>query len=348
MKTYRTSPLLRTALALLAPVLATATLRAEILWDADASSHTGNGGTFVSLSGPGIPPGYGQTVGMGDVAYGGGNNQSGVFTFGFINNPAPAPTFADTELSATSLVAGTTLTLYFNKGATDKINYLAIVGDPNASVTYELISDTRIKVVADVVNPVPSASGDNAAAFGLVIDYQNVAALDFKQAVFVTNMHHYDVGPPVTRPSGAAGINANGTNGSAATFRAFLPTGFLVSIGITDPSQCKGYVDGLETPPGDFTNEGLDDTLGFDFGDAGNPDNTVLKVVVVNDEWSPHDIQFGEIRTDPNAALRAEITKRIAVAKKKLRKAKTPAVKKKWKKKIRSLKARLAALSQAG
>lgn len=345
MKTKRSTYARRTAIAMLAPLLATATLHAEILWDPEASSHTGTGGSFVTVTGPGIPAGFGQTVDMGNSAYGGGNNQSGVFTFGFINNPAPTPGFADTELSGTTLVAGTTLTLYFNKGANDKINYLAIVGDPDAAVTYELISDTRIKIVADVVDPVPSASGDNAAAFGLVIDYQSVAALDFKQAVFVTDMHHYDVGPPVTRPNGAAGINGNGTNGSAATFRAFLPTGFLNSIGITDPSQCKGYVDGLETPPGDFTREGLDDTLGFNFGDPGNPTNTVLKVVVVNDDWSPHDIQFGDIRADPLAALRADLTRQISVAKKKLKKAKTPAAKKKWKKKIRSLNVRLAALS---
>lgn len=344
MKPTPSHSLLFPLLALLATGLGVPSLRADFVWDPAGSSHTGGGGGFELVSGPEIPAGYGQTNNVGTKAFGGGNNQGGVFTFGFVNTGAPSPSFGDTELAATPLVAGTTLTLYFDKSATDRVNYVAVVGDPNAPVTYELISTTRIKVVANVVDPVLSASGDNNAAFGLVIDYQNVAALDFKQAVFVTNMHHYDVSPPVTRPNGAAGINANGSNGTTATFRAYLPAGFLTSIGLTDPADCKGYLDGLETPPGDFTNEGLDDTLGFEFGDPGNPTNAVLKAVVVNDTWSPHDVQFGNILSDPNAALRARLTGQLTVAKKKLRTAKTPVLKKKWRKKIRQLKARIASL----
>ena len=346
MKISKPQPFLFSSLTILMTIFTVPVLRADFLWDPTASTHTGSGGGFESISGPGVPAGYGQTDNMGTKAFGGGNNQGGVFTFGFVNTGGPDPTFAETELAATPLVAGTTLTLYFDKSATDRVNYVAIVGDPNSPVTYEVISTTRIKVVANVVDPVLSASGDNNAAFGLVIDYQNVAALDFKQAVFVTNMHHYDVSPPVTRPNGAAGINADGSNGSAATFRAYLPVGFLTSIGLTDPADCKGYLDGLETPPGDFASEGLDDTLGFEFADTGNPTNAVLKAVVVNDTWSPHDVQFGSIFSDPNAALRAKLSKQLVVAKKKLRAAKTRTQKKKWRKKIRQLRTRIASLAK--
>ena len=69
-----------------------------------------------------------------------------------------------------------------------------------------------------------------------------------------------------------------------------MHTAFLNSIEL---NQCKGYADGLEPPPGHFTNEGLDDALGFVLMDATNPTNLVLKVLATNATWSAHDIQFG-------------------------------------------------------
>ncbi|MDF1860203.1 MAG: hypothetical protein P1U87_08310 [Verrucomicrobiales bacterium] len=323
------------------------TLRADFVWDPAASTHTGAGTAFKQVTGPGVPAGTGSTT-SGPVAYGGGQNTSGVFTFGFTNSTNPFPALGDTELSSTVLVAGTTLTLYFDKGATDSVNYVAIITDTTASITYEVISSTRVKIVANVVNPVASASGDLNAVFGLVIDYQNVPALNFEQTVFATNMHHFDVSPPATQPSGVAGINANGLNGTSAQFRAFMPITYLASIGLTDPSECKGYVDGIETPPGDFTNEGLDATLGFDFMDAGNPTNEVLKVVINNDSWSPHDMQFGKLSSppvDPNIAKRATLRKKIAKQKKKLKKARTASAKKRVRKKIKKLKLQLRRLA---
>jgi len=346
MKTKFSSLLTLSGLLLLAGLFP-GILRADIVWDPAASSHSGSGGGFSAVPGPGIPAGTGVTT-SGPVAYGGGQNTSGVFTFGFTNSTNPFPAFGDTELSSTVLVAGTTLTLYFDKGATDSINYVAIITDTTASITYEVISSTRIKIVANVVNPVASASGDLNAAFGLVVDYQNVPALNFEQTVFATNMHHFDVSPPVTQPSGVAGINANGQNGTSAQFRAFMPITYLASIGLTDPSECKGYVDGIETPPGDFTNEGLDNTLGFNFMDAGNPTNEVLKVVINNANWSPHDMQFGKLSSppaDPNAAKRLAIKKKIARLKKQLKRATSANSKKRLRKKIRKLKQQLRRLA---
>lgn len=327
----------------LAPVAIPLPLLADITWDADASTHTGTGGGFVSAGG-----GYGATNDsmMSPSAFGGGSNDFGVYSFGFSNvATGMKPTFAESELSGTVLPAGTQVTLYFDKAASDEINYIAIVADGSATLNYKAISTTRFSITATIVNPVQSVSGDADAAFGLVVDYQDVDALDFKQTVFATNVHFRDVTPPFTQPSGAAGIRADGVNGVAADFYAFLPTAFLQSIGLTDPMDCKGYVDGIETPPGDFTNSGLDgESRGFDFMSLTS-DNQVLQVKVVNDDWSAHDVQFGLIQGgDPNAALKEKIRAQIKKLEKKLKRANRAgkrALVKKLKKKIKKLKRKL-------
>lgn len=269
---------------------------ADIKWLPTSSNYGGT--NFVNT---GMPDGMGATSlppGPG-VAYGAGFNSNGVFTFGFVGTMVMSqPTFAQTELGSTVLTAGTVLGLEFEKAAADKINYVAMVGDGAQPAKWEYMDSTHVRVMATIVNPVQSASGDLSAAFGLLIDYQNVPALDFKGTLFVTDMHYMDLQPPTQQPTGLGGIAANGTSGVTANFWGFLPLGFLKTFGVdlSNPQDCLGYVDSIAVPAGlSFENKGFDDTLGFLFNDPDNPTNTVLKARVSSSAWSVHNIQFGKL-----------------------------------------------------
>lgn len=218
------------------------------------------------------------------------------------------------------LSAGTALVLVFNKAASDKINFSALLADAAQTVSYELVSDTKIRIRASIVDPVQSASGDAAAAFGLVLSYADSAAIDFKGTVFATNMHYLDLAGPTDINPGTAGINGNGVNGVAVNFNAFLPLQFLASFGVTEAnvSEVNGYIDGVAVPAGTFTNLGLDSSLGFNFNDSSNPNNTVLKAKVTNSTWSAHTIGFGRLSsadtTGPTIIVTGKLSRTVSGA----------------------------------
>lgn len=114
-----------------------------------------------------------------------------------------------------------------------------------------------------------------------------------------------------------------------------------------DPSKCKGYGNGLELPPGHFTNEGLDDALGFVFMDDTNPTDLVLTVLATNATRSAHDIQFGQIQAtvDPNSVERVSPRRSIKKTKRQIRKAKSSSRERGLKKKLRRLKHQIRNLS---
>ncbi len=287
---------------------------ADISW-LPAESSYGEGKSFVDVSSmvPFPIPGMGGigTTSEDPKAYGMGLNNQGGFTggfvFGFVGTmPTGKPTFAQTELSGTALTAGTKVVLVFSKTTTDRINYMALTSNPatsgsNQILKYEVISDTKFRITATIVDPIKSASGDLGAAFGLYIDFQNNSSLDFDGTVFVTDMHYYDISAPTEFPSGLAGLSAGGFNGVAAQFFAFMPINFVTSMGL-DPNntgllqqELQGYIDNTQVAQGKFENKGPDSSLGFAFNDSENPGNTVVVMSITNDVWSKHNIQFGKL-----------------------------------------------------
>ena len=271
---------------------AAASADAAILWDPASSNY--NGTPFAAAPAP-APAGVGMTT-TGVTAYGASfSSPDGNGTvFGFINAIPVAmilPTLTQTDLSSTVLSAGTSVVLEFTKDQSDRVNYIAVIGDAE-EVSYEVMSSTRFRVHGKVVNPVSSASGDAGAVFGMYIDTQADDAMDYSSTVFLTDMHFLDITAPQGPVTGTAGISANGINGVEAHFYAFMPPAVLSKFGISDATQCQGYVDGEQVPAG-FQNYGTFTNLGFDFdGDSGTQDS-VLKVGITRSEWSKHDIQFG-------------------------------------------------------
>ena len=152
--------------------------RAEITWLPESSTY--NGTLFAALP---IPmPGFGRTT-TGTPAYGAGVNSSGNYVLGFVNaipSSPGLPSFPATELSATPLIAGTSLVLVFQKAPTDNINFAALLADAAQTISYELLSSTQFRIRCTMVDPVNSASGDAGAAFGLLVNYAATAGLNFK------------------------------------------------------------------------------------------------------------------------------------------------------------------------
>ena len=159
------------------------------------------------------------------------------------------PGMAETELSLTPLFYGVPLKLVFEKTAGQRINAVALLGDPDSLVSIEpadpatLTAATEFTVRATVTDPVESASGNVGAAFGLSVDCSSLAARDFQNSLFVTDMHWLDIDPPTIGADGLAGLRAHGDPGTEATFDGIFAPAFLTAMGFTDFSQVQGYVD---------------------------------------------------------------------------------------------------------
>ena len=290
---------------LLAPVVF-AVGTSPISWSPGSSTYGSPGTAFIPAPLP-APPGIGTTAPGPVMAYGAGfwDGTTEVYAMGFINavpTSQALPAMAQTELAGGPLAAGTPLTLTFEKAAGQKIDSVAILGDPNALVSIEpsdpaaLTAATRFVVRATVTDPVASYSGNVGAAFGLIVDCSSAAARDFQGSLFVTNMHWLDIDPPTFGATGLAGLSAHGQNGVEATFDGVFAPSFLTAMGIADPTQVQGYVDiaavtGLSGAS--FT------VLGA--GDGSLWPSGYWKYRLANSMWSTHNILFGRMAKPPKA-----------------------------------------------
>lgn len=206
----------------------------------------------------------------------------------------------ETELAGTALPAGTSVVLKFNKAAGQRINFIAILGDPDLGVSLSptgtaLTAATSFTVTARVAAPVASADGDVQAAMGLLVDCSASAARNYQGSLFLTDMHWLDVAPPSISAATMAGLNANGRNGVLATFDGLFTRDFLASMGITDPATVSGYIDTTKILPGSTT---------ATFAVKGLGNGTLwpadyFKYRVTNSGWSAHDILYGRTVARP-------------------------------------------------
>ena len=285
------------ALLLLAPA---ALADGPITWLPASSTYGASESAFAT---PPIPmPGVGMTQpGPLPTAYGAGfwDSATAVYAMGFINampTGTGLPQMSDTDLTFSALPYGTALKLVFAKTGGQRIDSVAILGDPDALVSIEpsepvaLTAATQFTVRATVTDPVASASGNVGAAFGLIVDCSSLAARDFQGSLFVTDMHWLDIDPPTFSATGLAGLSAHGSNGVEATFDGMFAPAFLDSMGIADPTQVQGYVD--ITAVTGWTG------AAFSVLGAGNgslwPDG-YWKYRVTNSHWSTHNILFGRL-----------------------------------------------------
>lgn len=191
-----TLALLVVALAVAAPAALAA---GPVVWAPAESTYGSSGTSFVAV-GASAPPGTGMTQPPTGMAYGAGFWDPGteVFAFGFVNAVPTGPglpTMPETELAATALPAGTTLTLVFDKTAGRRIDFVAVMGDPDALVSLDyapaasLTAADQFTVRATITDPVASAGGNVGAAFGLIVACGAADARDYHGSLFVTNMH---------------------------------------------------------------------------------------------------------------------------------------------------------------
>ena len=282
---------------LLAPAALATVGSSPITW-LPADSTYGDAETpFVTV--PMAPAGTGATSLGLDAAYGAGfwDGSSEAYVMGFVNTvPTGMPGLAETELGLTPLYYGVPLELVFQKTAGQRIDSVAILGDPDSLVSISpadpaaLTAATQFTVRATVTDPVQSASGNVGAAFGLMVDCSSLAARDFQGSLFVTNMHWLDIDPPTFSSTGLAGLSAHGSNGTEATFDGIFAPAFLTAMGFTDFNDVQGYVD--VTAVTGWTGAALT-VPGV--GDGSLWPAASWKYRITNSNWCTHDILFGRL-----------------------------------------------------
>jgi len=285
---------------LLAPTAQAIPGPSPITWLPTASTYGMSETPFVALPAP-APAGTGATsLGM-DAAYGAGfwDAVTGVYAMGFVNDipmGTGLPGLSETELGVTPLYYNVPLKLVFGKEAGQKIDSVAILCRPDSLVSIDpadpaaLTAATQFTVYATVTDPVQSYSGNVGAAFGLVVDCSSAAARDFQNSLFVTDMHWLDIDPPSFTATGLAGLSAHGAPGVKATFDGIFSPAFLTAMGIVDPTQVQGYVDGTAVT-------GLTSAT---FAQLGAGDGSLwpsgwYKYRLTNSAWSAHDILYGSL-----------------------------------------------------
>ena len=283
-----------------APIASAVVTTGPVTWVPADSTYGEEATPFVVVPSP-APRGSGATSLGPGAAYGMGfwESCSETYVMGFVGG-VPAdfdlPDMAQTELAATPLVAGVPLTLAFDKAPGQRVNFVAVVGDPDALVSIEpadpatLTAASRVTVQATVVDTAESYSGDAEAAFGLMVDCSADAARDYGNSLFVTDMHWLDIDPPTFTAAGLAGLTAHGCDGSRATFDGIFTPAFLAAMGILDPAQVQGYID--LTPVSGWS--------GAEFEVLGEGDGSLWpagswKYRVTNDAWCTHSIMFGQL-----------------------------------------------------
>jgi len=296
------------AMLLLSPAANAIVSSSPVTW-APAESTYGSGATpFVVVPSPALP-GTGATSLDPGAAYGAGfwDTCSGVYALGFMTSvptDGALPDVAQTELSTTPLVAGVPLTLVFDKTPGQRVNSVAILGDPDALVSIEpadpatLTAADSFTVRATVTDPVQSYSGDVSAAFGLIVDCSANVARDYQNSLFVTDMHWLDLDPPYFTAPGMAGLTAHGSYGSVATFDGVFTPAFLATLGIADPAQVEGYVDVTPIaawPDATFSVLGVGDGSLWPAGS--------WKYRVTNGRWCTHAIMYGRLTPPAKPAV---------------------------------------------
>ena len=277
-----------------------------ILWAPADSTYGVSSTSFIAVGSP-APAGTGMTQPPTGVAFGCGfwTPDTEVFSFGFVTPEYTGPgmpTLDQTDLMGTVLSPATPLSLVFTKAAGRRIDSVAIVGDPDAQVSLDyagasLTEATQFTVRATVTDPVASASGNAAAAFGLVIDCATASAHNYYGSLFVTDMHWFDVQPPTFTSAGMAGLSAHGTNGVMATLDGIFAPEFLTTMGISDPNAVQGYVDATA----------VTGWSGAAFYALGQGDGSLWptgywKYRITNSTWSRHNLMFGR-QTAPARAV---------------------------------------------
>ena len=289
---------------LLAPAALATVVTGPITWLPADSTYGVAETPFVTV--PMAPPGSGATAPGPGVAYGAGfwDGSAEVYVMGFANTMKMGmPEMAETELSLTPLSYGVPLELVFQKTAGQRIDSVAILGEPDSLVSVEpadpaaLTAATEFAVRATVTDPVQSASGNVGAAFGLSIDCSSLAARDFQNSLFLTNMHWLDIDPPTFTSAGLAGLSAHGSNGTQATFDGIFAPAFLTAMGFTDFNEVQGYVD-LTAVTG-WSGAALT-VLGA--GDGSLWPAGSWKYRVTNSNWCTHNILFGRLTRPAKAA----------------------------------------------
>jgi hypothetical protein len=297
-------------LTLLLVAVAPAMAASPITWSPAASTYGSAPATAFVVVGAPAPPGSGATqLAPSGMAYGAGfwNDTDNVYVMGFVGSVPTStalPTMVQTELAGTALPAGTALTLVFDKTAGQHIDSIAMLGDSSALVSVTpadpaaLDAATQFTVNAGVVDPVASASGDVAAAFGLMIDCSPLAGRDYQGSIFVTNMHWLDVDPPTFTSAGLAGLSAHGLNGTAADFDGIFTPAFLAIMGIDPlvPSAMQGYID--VTAVTGWAGASLT-SLGVGLGTDWPLGS--YKYRITNSTWSTHNIMFGKLSAPAKA-----------------------------------------------
>jgi len=297
------------ALALCLPLAA----QSQITFDG-ASSTWGSSNAFAGSAGS-----YRTDASPdGTTAYAGESGGSGgtYYTFGFANTtPGLTSTY---NLSSTDLSAGTTLNLVFT-GVTSAPNYIALTGGDITAYNYNATTD-KLTLTTSTINPVASASDTTGntlgSAFGLILDYGG--SKDLKGTVFQTNMYWGDMAAEASGYSGnspLAGINANGQDGTSATFIAHLSVAYLQANGINSPNDCVALV---QKTGGSYSItivrelHATTDTFGlvgytyggasaFDLDGSGNDD--YVKATYSNSSWSAGNIGITAVPEPSTYAL---------------------------------------------
>jgi hypothetical protein len=289
---------------LLAPAALATVGSSPITWLPADSSYGVAESPFVAV--PMAPAGTGATSLGPGAAFGGGfwDGSSEVYVMGFADTVLTGmPGIQETELSSTPLYYGVPLKLVFQKTAGQRIDSVAILGDPGSLVSIEpadpaaLTAATQFTVRATVTDPVQSRSGNVGAAFGLCVDCSSLAARDFQGSLFVTNMHWLDIDPPTFSSTGLAGLTAHGSPGTEATFDGIFAPAFLTAMGFSDFNDVQGYVD--VTAVTGWTGAALT-VPGV--GDGSLWPAASWKYRITNSNWCTHNILFGRL-TSPAKAV---------------------------------------------
>jgi len=263
---------------------------ADVTWDVGNS-------TFGDFDTPFVPFTGNFGIASGPVpAIGASFTQPAGLLMGSVNTVtiSGTPTLSQTDLSGTALPAGTVVKLRFTKAAGDQVKFIGLLADPNQAIVYTALSSTAFMVTARIANPVESASGNAAAAFGMLIVTSEIVG-DFGGTIFATDLHWLDIGVPRFDSSGIFAISGNGKAGVTATTTAIIPVDKLPVFGLTEETagSARGYIDDSFLPNGSFTNQGVSAPAGFQYLNSANPQNKVLKVSIINSSWSTHDLQYG-------------------------------------------------------
>ena len=299
----------------------------QIVWDPANSTYDGK--SFVPVP---LQAGVGAVAaGMPSASnpVGAGMNLMGVYAFGFfsaIPNPQNLA-IADTDLSASPLVAGTDLVLRFNKGETDHVSFIGMVADASdLSVTgYKLLSPTVFEIRARVANPVLSEHNNPDAidaAFGLIIATTPVplGAFNFQGTVFATDMHWLDLEAPNLGDLPQTGEDVGGMvaaiaakgvseSGGTASFTAFMPEAFFQfardhGVDVTG-GDCLGYRSYVALTGSDEGFFKLNDPEDMPFADANfdidgdDQADDMWRYRITNSTWSRQALQFGLITEKP-------------------------------------------------